>query len=462
MKDHLLHKDAQPIQRSRSPLAVTKLAFGIVGAVVLTCALTALFFVDPFVNSFIKPKIVAAIAEAFPAYRVQIGEMTYSPLRNRLECDSVSVTATDGAFSGTLGPISVSGIRWNHLLWGGRLGLENMAEAHLDARDIDFKFPASLYTCRVGRLLVSVPDSTVACDSLRFLPTGGDEEFFAGRASRRTRFSIGAPHWMATGVACAELFQGRAFLARSILVQQMSLDILVNKEKPEAEEHLRVSPPSTLLASIVAPVRVDSVSFTDGGLVYGERFAVGEMAAQISCDSLQILAQGFANHGDQGATIVINAEGTFMSAGTMKLLMTLPVGLPDTSFAYSGSLSGMDLRPLNRFLEVSEGLRIKAGVLQGATFAILATAGWARGNVRVGYSDLILAAIDKETGDESGLSDEIKSFIANTFVIHGANVPDGSGAMKIGRVDYRQKQGESYPRFAWCAIRSGVLDIVER
>ena len=80
-----------------------------------------------------------------------------------------------------------------------------------------------------------------------------------------------------------------------------------------------------------------------------------------------------------------------MNAGTMKVLMSIPITAPDFSLHYSGSLSAMDLTRLNAFLEIAEHTRIKSGSAQEAAFEIDVTAGQARGHVHAIYKDLEIA-----------------------------------------------------------------------
>jgi hypothetical protein len=216
-----------------------------------------------------------------------------------------------------------------------------------------------------------------------------------------------------------------------------------------------------MLSSMQGTLQIDSLSIMNGRLKYGERFVVGSKPALITFDSMQVLAEGIANHGDRSAALVIHARGSFMKAGTMHMLMSIPLATPDLSFQYSGSLSTMDLSVLNSFLEPAEQIRITAGVLQAATFEIKVVSGCASGNVRASYSDLTLAAINRHTGSEKGFFDGISSFIANTFKIRGTNVPDRSGSMKIGEVNYTRQQDEVFSEFAWFALRSGVMNVVK-
>ena len=127
---------------------------------------------------------------------------------------------------------------------------------------------------------------------------------------------------------------------------------------------------------------------------------------------MQVMAEGIANHRGRGAMLIIHAQANLANAGTMKVIMNIPVASPEFSFHYSGSLSKMDLSPLNSMLEISDQMRIKTGVLEEATFDVNVVSGHASGTLMGVYRDLTLAAINKKTGSEKGFSNGIKSFIA--------------------------------------------------
>ncbi|MGA2506030.1 MAG: hypothetical protein ABSF80_00955 [Chitinispirillaceae bacterium] len=359
-----------------------------------------------------------------------------------------------------MGRFSVSGIDWMHLLRGGKFGPEDFANAGLDAHDIELNFPQSHYKLRCKRLRVSVPDSEMAAESLELHPSAGDEEFFRGSKFRKTRLSLVIPRCSVMGLACLELLQGKRYRTRSVQIHDAFLDVLVDKDKPDAIDSSSPLMPNEFLSSIKGTLQVDSLNIMNGRLKYGERFAVDSTPAWVTFDGMRVLAEGIANHGSRGAAIIVHAQGNFLRAGRMNLLMSIPVASPEFSFRYSGSLGGMDLSALNSWLETAEQLRIKAGVLQEATFEITVASGRAGGNVRAVYRDVTLAAINKHTGSEKGFSDGIASFIANTFKIRETNMPDKSGSMKIGKVNYTRKRDDPFFRFAWFALRSGVRDVV--
>ncbi len=431
-----------------------------VGALVLVCMLVLSLFLDPLVNRYIKPRIMKAFTEAYPNYSIRIPDMSYSIVKNRFGFDSVAVSAVDSTFFSTVGSFTVSGIGWMHLLWGGTLGPDDFANSMVKAQDIVLTFPREQYELRCGLLRVSVPDSEIVVEGVELHPPGDDEQFFTGSKFRKTRFRLIVPHARVLGLACLELLEGKAYRARSAHIHDAFLDALINKDRPFSQDTSSPRMPTEILTSIQGTLQVDTVSIMNGRLEYGERFAVGAKPALITLDSMQVLVEGIANHGDRGAAVVLHAQAKFMKAGTMHMRMSLPVASPALSFHYSGSLSGMELSALNGFLETAEQMRIKAGVLEAATFEIDVASGRASGNVRVAYRDLTFAAINKRTGSEKGFFDGIASFIANNFKIRGTNEPDESGSTKIGEVKYTRKRDEMFSEFTWFALRSGVGDVV--
>jgi hypothetical protein len=430
------------------------------GAILLVCVLVLLLFPDPFMNTFIKPRIAKAFVEAYPAYKIRFTGMNYNFFKNRLGIDAVTLNAVDSTFSSTMSPFTVSGINWVHLLWERSLTINDFANSVVHAHDITITFPKLQYKLQCELLRVSVTDSEIVVEDLKFHPLGDDKQFFAGNKFRRTRFNLVSPRINIMGLACLELLQGKNFRARSTKIQDVFLDVLVNKDKPDSKDTSYLYMPNEILSSIKGTLHVDSLSIITGRLMYGERFAVGSNPAFITLDKMQVFAEGIANHGNRGAALVIHAQGKFLEAGTMKLLMSIPVASPECSFQYSGSLSGMDLSMLNSFIEISDHMRIKTGILEEATFEINVVAGQASGRVHSIYRDLTLAAVNNETGSEKGVSNGITSFVANTFKIRKSNIPDKSGMTKIGEVKYIRKRDDPFIQFVWFALRTGVRDVL--
>jgi len=428
------------------------------GAVVLAVAVLLFVFGGALVNGYGKGKAERAFAEAHPGCALRIGQLDYALGANRLVAQSVTLSATNTTLKA--GRISLASVRWARLLWGKAALADVLADASLEATNLEVEFPQAHYGIRCARLRASVPGSELIAEGTELRTLVGDEEFFAAHNFRTTRFHVAAPECRVLGLAYGELLQGKSYRARSVHFSQPSFEALVNRDKavePFVKRPLMVH---EALAAIRQPFQVDSLSITNGHLTYCERVVAGADPGVLTFAAVNISVEDIANRGEASAAIRLQAQGDLMAAGTLKVLMTIPITPADFSFHYSGSLSAMDLTRLDAFLDIAERTRIKSGSAQEAAFDIAVTNGQARGHVRAIYRDLVIAVLDKQTGTEKGFNNRVASFLANVLKIRNANAPDASGFMKEGKANYTKRPQDEFLQFAWFALRSGVLDVI--
>jgi hypothetical protein len=536
----------EPNIRKKYPLRKIAVYMGIaLGTVIIAGFLVLLFLPDSFSDVFLRDNIVKAFQTAYPAYSLRISKVHYKVLENRIECDSVSLTANDSSFSGNIIALSLSGIgrlslfrsdriaadilanseldikeiildvrqsqyefhcghvhfsvpdstmvidtlemdpfaegdrtradtnfscsitalsaskvNWVQIIRGKRLAPEYFVHSVINAKNILMDLPKSQYELQCKNVRLSVPDSEIVADSTTIHPMTDDDQFFAGSNFRKTRFLADIPECKITGAACLAMLQRTLYSARSIQIHDASLDVLINKEKPARTHEPNPSMPNEILASVKIPIQIDSVKIIDSKLKYSERFIADETPAVLTADDIQVSAEGIANHSDSAATIAIHVQGNFMKACIMKVNVAIPVSSPAFSLRYSGSMGEMDLSKFNPWLEPAERKRIKSGLLQSAVFDIRVIKGKASGNVQAIYHDLTLATLDSTHKSEKGLFQRITSFLANNFKIRGTNLPDKSGAMKIGIVKRIRKPDDAFFQFIWFALRDGLCEIV--
>jgi len=428
------------------------------GALVLAVAVLILVFGSAILNRYGKGKAERAFAEAHPGYALRIGELDYAVGANRLVAQSVTLSATNTTLKA--GRISLTGVRWARLLWGTAALADVLAKASLDATNLDVEFPQARYGIRCARLRASAPGSELIAEGTELQPLGGDEAFFAAHAFLTPRFHVVLPECRVLGLAYGEVLQGRSYRARSVQLSRPSFDALINRDKPPKPFVKSPLMVHEALASIRQPLQIGSLSITNGHFRYCERLAVGADPAVLTIGAVSLFVEGIANRGEATAAVQIRGQGDLMNAGTMKMLMSIPIISSNFSLHYSGSLSAMDLTRLDAFLDIAEHTRIKSGSAQEAAFDIDVTAGQARGRVHAVYRDLEIAVLNKQTGSEKGLADRVASFLANVLKIRNANTPEGSASMKEGQVNYTRRPEDEFQEFVWFALRTGVLDII--
>ncbi len=421
---------------------------------VLGGVLILFLFGATILNRFGKPKVERAFSEAFPRYALRMDRLDYSIRSNRWVARAVNISGNHLTLKAE--SVALTGIRWRQWLTGSGTLAENLAKASLDASRLVAEFPQVRYAIHCGRVRAEVAASELLAEETELRPLVGDEEFFGSRSNRTTRFHVVVPECRISGLEYAELLDRTRFKASSITLARPSLDALVNCDKPSAPFVKSPMMVHEALAAIPQPLEVDRLSITDAQLTYRERVLPG--ALTFGAVNLSVL--GIANQGSTNAFIQLQGQGNLMNAGTMKVSMAIPVALPELSLRYSGSLSGMNLDCLNAFLDLAQHTRITSGTVQEAAFEIEVTAGQARGRVQATYRDLKIAVLDKRTGAQTGFENRLSSLLANVFKVRNSNGPIASGHRKEGKVDYARVPEDEFLQFAWCALRSGVLDVI--
>ncbi len=443
---------------SRRQIAIfTSLAVGIL---LFLSVLIFLFFPQTYLNGFLKDRIIDAFTKSYPEYSLKIEGVNFNVLKNRIECDTIFITSTVSAFTFSINKFSLDGIGWIKLLRDKNFTINSLTKASLDAEGIVLNLRQAQNQISCSRLHLSVPDSEIAVDSVKIKPTITDEQFFAESKYRSARYILEFPKIRIKGLEYSGLLDGNGYRTRSIAISDAFIDVLVNMDKSFDKNSPSPLMPNNALASLKDTLSIDSLQLINSRLHYQERYAVGAKAALITFDKMHLLAEGIVNHTGRRDTIVIHAEGNFMNTSAMKMRMLIPLGSPEFSFSYSGSLNQMDVTDLNKFLVIAEHHRIESGILRSAAYDIHVNSGHASGYVRAEYTNLSVGILDKKTGRGNGILNEISSFIAKTFIIRGNNIPDKSGSMKIGVVKFTRLSDEPFIQFVWFALRSGVGNVV--
>lgn len=450
----MLHRKQHPLRR-----AAIYVVLGL-GALAVACLVAFLLFTDVFVNALLKGRNIRNFEKTNPNYTLRIRGVGYDIMDNRLTCDSITLTPTDSGFSCTIAASSISGVGWIPLFMGRALTPERLAHSDVDAEQFVLTFPREQYQLNCGRLHVSVGDSAIVADSFELRPIDDDKQFFAANRYRRTRYHLQVPRATMTGSTCMGLMRRDMYCGRIARLEEPTLDILTNKDKRPQGDTTDPLMPHEVLSTIKAKFQVDSVVIVNGSLTYGERMSRGSLPTAITFDSMHVAIGGIANHCcDHDSTVVV-AHGRFMKAGRLDLRMAIPVAPPAFSLRYSGSLTGMPLSALNPFVMIGEHVRIKSGYMEKASFDIVVNNGRANGTLRLVYNDLAIALRDEETGSEKGILKRLTSFVANKVKLRNDNIPDKSGAMKIGVVSYRRDPDDTFFQFLWFALRSGFKDVI--
>jgi len=449
---------APSVLPKRGRLGAAKAVAALLVGLVLLAALVH-FSGNAFLNRFLRPQLEEAFAAENPGYGLRVGALHYDAWGDRLRCTAVTLTQPDGA-PASAAAITVTGLKWSRLLLGNRKPAELVGGARLEVTDLSAGVLAAEYRVHCGHLRVSIPDGEIVAKSLSLQPVANDAAFFAAAPFRRVRHRLTVASCALRGVGFAALFAGQAYRAKSIEVAAPVIECLANREKPRQPVTAQPPMPHEALAAISKPFRVDRLTLTDGLIKVAARRSADAEPGVLTFSALQIRAKDIANAAAGGQEIELQAETKLMNAGTLTVQMQIPVAPASLAFHYSGKLSAMDLTRLDEYMEGAGRVQIESGRAHEAQFDIDVAEGHARGGVHGEYRDLHVKVVDGETGRADGVVSRIATVLANALKVKDDNTPEKPAAMKAGKVDYLRKPNESFLQFAWLALRTGILDLI--
>lgn len=446
--------------RKLSPLKAVKYIAVITGSVILLFVLIFFFFHDPLINTFLKDPITKAFNKANEAYSIKLGDMHYDIWNNQLGCDSVSLKSSDSTLTCNIGSFSVSGISWITVLVRRDIMIDDLANSAIHAEKIIVNLQKMQDELRIEKFNISVSDSVMTIDSIKYYSLIDAEQFFAKSQFRQTRFRFSIPQIKIIDLDFLSMLQGNIYSAESINIYDVFADILVNMDKQYDIGSSKPQMPNEYLLLMEKTLKVDSLNIINGRMRYCERYAVKAIPGVITFDNMNVSVSGITNHSVHPKNLVVTGKGLFMNSAIMELFMEIPLTSKEFSLQYSGSLSKMDITELNEFIEPAEHHRIKSGMIQSAKYDIKVDSGHASGTLQVAYEYLSIAILNNKTGSEDGIVNRISSLIGKIFVIRGTNLPDESGKMEIGEIKYTRNPHDNFFQFLWFALRSGISDVV--
>jgi len=437
-------------------LRIIAIYIGVTSATIIAIIIFLfLFCPDVFFNGYIKRNIEISYAKGNPGFNIRIGKLRYKFWNNKIETDTISFYKGDSILTEKIIGCKILGVKCMHLIKGGPDN--NDCSGYIsDAKDVYIDMPESENEMHFKNIHLSVPDSLMVAEDFEYHPKTDDETFFASNIFRKTRFNIKAPSIKLSGVDIPGLISGKKKHVHSATIKNLSMDILLNKDKPFKIDSAINPMPNEIFNKIKNPLQIDSLTIINGSLTYNERYVIGGKSATLKFDKVNITALETIDPQTKSVTAIINGDCWFNNSTTLKLSMTVPLNSNTFSFKYSGTCGNMDLNSLNHYLTVAEPMKIKSGMLKSASFNGDINSGYATGDVTTIYTDLKIEVTDEKKFLNR---QRINSRLANRFLIHKNNLPDNKGGIKPGEIKFARKHDTAFMEMVWLSLRSGIEDI---
>ncbi len=421
----------------------------------------------------------------FSAKSLEIGSLRLVILpRDTLTAPAESTAV--GKEGGSSRPVSIgrlaltSGSLGMHLPLGG-FQIDTVAALSLTARDLTFgggplttefvtsllktadlklshvrvEFPSPGYSLNMARLSMDAAQG-LRVEELGVRPTLDDSGFFGRSAYKCTRFAASCREFT---VPSWQWHQDASLLSiPAVHFDSLRLDMLANRRKPDDPDTTHLLMPNQMIAGLPFGLALDTVTIRRGLVKYAEQFTYDRLPATLVWTDFTVHATGIANRPPEAPPAIVVGRGIFMGGAPMTLRMVLPCTDTLFSMTYTGSLGGMLLPLLNRYVTISDRVRLTSGWCDTVSYGVDIRHGKAEGLVTPIYSGLRVEMLAEKSGDPNA-GTGLKTFVANAFKIRPTN-PEAGEQPRVGHIKNEHAPSTPFFGFLWKSLRGGLGEVV--
>jgi hypothetical protein len=219
----------------------------------------------------------------------------------------------------------------------------------------------------------------------------------------------------------------------------------------------RVTPlPQELLRALPFKIHADSISLSDAHVVLNLIQENGK-AASLSIESIDatISAQ---NLDEAKPALVLNSTQKVMGRASSTISTTYRYG-EDSPFVFALIMENSNLEFMSEFLQKSIGIRITDGRLNRLNLDMTGNKYASKGKVLFEYTDLSIAAVDKETGKEKRILNMLAD-VLGSMVLWKEN--PANGTYRNGTFSVMRDARKAFLAQWVEGLEEGIIDVVAK
>jgi len=216
--------------------------------------------------------------------------------------------------------------------------------------------------------------------------------------------------------------------------------------------------PQGQLKSLGMVFNIDSL-LLKGNITYSERPGTTNRIAGIDFTNLDGAIINMASRDSlYELPMYLHAKGKILGSGNFAANVTFDMTKPKHPFRFSGKVGPMDLKTMNELLFPIANIKVKSGESQEASFIFDGDDDVASGTIDFRYKKLKISILNSKTHDRQGFTQNLKTFFANSFVIHKSNPRLFN--FREGVIFYKRDKKRAVFNFWSKAILSGAVSSV--
>jgi hypothetical protein len=333
-----------------------------------------------------------------------------------------------------------------------------LSSASFILRDVSKTFSKG-YKLNIGLVQYVDREKLFEAENVKYFSDLSDKEYFAQLTSREDKLDFEAEK-ISAKLGGVQIAEKPSLVVEMIKLQKPKVHITTPKYIPLPKNSPKEPMPGEALHNLPFGIKVDKLYGVGGVILLHELYKPDGKYAELIFDDLELEAEGISGRYFNNTTPArLKIKAFLQGKGEMQLDLTMPLQASGFGYKAKGSLTQMDLRELNPYLEYAEYIQITAGKADSVIYEINAQEGYAECDATPFYSGVKIKSLDEDTGKDSGLDEKAASFIANNFVLRESN-PDKKEGLKRSRMRKTFSPDETFFERLWLPLKKSLGDVV--
>ncbi len=258
-----------------------------------------------------------------------------------------------------------------------------------------------------------------------------------------------------SGLDVEQYEKDSSFIANTIKINSPVLTVYRDKKPPSSPISKDKPLPVNMIKNIALPVSVQSIQLDGGTITYSEKNGKSRQTGKLLLSNVSGTLANIKNTDLlPGESLLLTFNASLMNRADISVKLKESYTDLLSGFFMNTTMNALDLTVLNPFLVPISNIKIASGKLDSVAFTAVGRQDIALGEMNMHYHGLRIQFVKDGDPDKSTFMQDVKSFIANTFVIRSNNTS------RKGVIYYKHLSEQSFVNYIVKTTLSGIASSI--
>jgi hypothetical protein len=333
----------------------------------------------------------------------------------------------------------------------------------LELPSISFHTEDSAYSVEAGPIHAHFTDSVIRIDSFSFRPNFSEDQFSTLQPYLRGRIDYRCLDITVGGFDLEKLMEGESITVHTCEIGAWSFDYYSDKRIPR-EPHPQPSVlPNEFISEFPMPVNIDTLTLAGGTIKIRERVPGSKQSGSLSFDDVRIRAYPYCTDSlceNSGKPTKVSISALFLGEAPVNVRASYDLLHKELDLTADATVGKFSAKLLNTFLIPNERKEVTDGTVEGGKLHMDIRSGTAILTVTPYYKNLAMKILPQDPGAPRGIMEGLKTFVANTFVLHSENLDKNGTPAESATITLRREPHQEFLQFIWITLRKSLGKII--